>query len=106
MRGLSPMRAVLTGHLLITVPVLTIIGTITWLGRVQFGPDRTGLALLAGSVLAWLWWSFAVPRWRRWAHSRGADPAAVQRWGVRTGLLWPKGFVAERTEFRGREPDE
>jgi hypothetical protein len=102
---LSPTRAVLAGHLVVTIPVLAIIASITWFGRAQFGPGRTGLALLAGSAVAWLWWSFATPRWRRWAHSRGADPAAVQRLGAWTGLVWPKGFIAERTEFRRHKPD-
>ena len=105
MNQLSPARAVLAGHLVVTVPVLAIIGAITWLGRSRFGPDRTGLALLVGGAVAWLWWSFAVPRWRHWAHRRGADPAAVQRLGVRTGLVWPKGFIAERTEFRRKDSD-
>jgi hypothetical protein len=102
---LSAARAVLIGHLVVTVPVLAIIGAITWLARSRFGPDRTGMALLVGAAIAWLWWSFAIPRWRRWAHGRGADPAAVQRLGARTGLVWPKGFIAERTEFRRKDSD-
>jgi hypothetical protein len=103
--GLSPARAVLVGHLLVTVPALVIVGGAIWFARIRLGADRTGPALLLGCAVAWLWWSCAIPWWRQWAHRRGADRDAVQRLGVRTGLVWPKGSFLERTEFRRKSSD-
>ena len=53
------------------------------------------LALGIGAILAWPWWSITVPRWRRWALARGADPAGagcLQAMGATAALddLLPK----------------
>jgi hypothetical protein len=58
------------------------------------------LLLFVGFILAWCWWSFTVPRWRRWALGRGAPPDKLQRLAAQTGLVWPKGWVFEKTEFK------
>jgi len=92
---LRPLRAVVTGHLLITLPVLTIIGILALGLRSQVG--RWGLVV--GAAVAWVWWSVSVPRWRRWALRNGADPALLQDLAQRTGLVWRKGSPLESTEF-------
>ena len=58
------------------------------------------LVALGGFVAAWLWWSWFIPQWRSWAHSRGADPVELQTLGVQASLIWPKGSFFERTEIR------
>jgi hypothetical protein len=50
--------------------------------------------------VAWVWWSYATPRWRRWALGHGVDATALQRVAERELLVWPRGHVFERTEFR------
>jgi hypothetical protein len=62
-----------------------------------------GLSLLLAVVAipcAWLWWSYFVPRWRRWALRSGADPVELQYLAECASLVWPKGSFFERTEFR------
>lgn len=61
-------------------------------------PKVWWLFFSVGFILAWTWWSRSVPRWRRWAHHRGADPDRLQKWAVLTGLVWRKGSVFEKTE--------
>ncbi|WP_329743369.1 hypothetical protein [Dyella sp. A6] len=51
---------------------------------------------------AWVWWSYYVPQWRHWALQRGADPEQLQYLAERANLVWPKGSIFERTEFRRR----
>ena len=97
--SISPGRAVAVGHLVVTLPVLAIIAVISLLGWHRFGWG----ALVAGSVLAWPWWSVSVPRWRRWALAQGADPDAIQRLGELTGLVWPRGWIFEKTEIPPRQ---
>ena len=96
---LSAEEAVIRGHLVVTVPVLLILLSAPLLGYLLFGFLGLGLGF-PGFVAAWLWWSFTVPRWRRWALRRGADPDRTQRLGELSGLVWPKGFFLEKTEFR------
>jgi len=50
--------------------------------------------------MAWTWWSLLVPRWRKWAHEKGVPPDQLQKWAVLTGLVWPKGWIFEKTEFK------
>ena len=109
--------AILLGHLVVNVPVLFII-----LSGLAFGfllgfairavlsgfSDNVFVVLvlicfLSGISLAWLWWSFSVPRWRRWALQHGAPAEQLHRWAVLTGLEWTKGHVFEKTEFKPKE---
>jgi hypothetical protein len=55
---------------------------------------------LASFILAWLWWSFSVPRWRLWAFERVEDIATLKHRAVAVGLTWPDGHAFERTEFK------
>jgi hypothetical protein len=114
-RALSPAKAVLVGHLVVNVPVLVIIALVGLVGDVLIGshlawgtslPIGWVVGLLAGCAVAWLWWSWSVPRWRRWALRRGAAPDQLQRLAAATLLVWPKGSIFERTEFRPRDGPE
>lgn len=97
---LSPYQAVLRGHLVVNLPVLLLIGLGGAAAYKSGGTDRLGTGILGGTILAWIWWSFAVPRWRRWANNRTNDPDAVQRLAQRTGLVWKRGSLFEKTEIR------
>jgi len=94
-------RAILIGHLVVNGPVLGLLAAGAVLGRALAG--NLGLGLFGGAVVAWLWWSLAVPRWRAWALARGADAAELQRVGAVTGLVWPKGWVFGKTELPPRD---
>ena len=102
--NLTPSQAVVRGHIVVTVPVLLIIGLA---GAVAYLRFRSLLSLeagaLVGSALGWLWWSATVPRWREWAKRMGADEERTQKLAQRTGLIWPKGWIFENTEFRHRK---
>jgi hypothetical protein len=101
---LSTGRAIFVGHVVVSGPVLAIMIAVGVLGRVLTG--SFGLGLVIGVIPAWLWWSLSVPRWRAWALARGADPAELQRIGVMTGLVWPKGWIFEKTELPPRDRDK
>jgi hypothetical protein len=93
-------RAVVIGHLRVTLIVLAMIVAGGLIGRAN-GARNAGL--LVGCGLAWVWWSWQVPRWRDWVVDRGAPIDEVQRLAVTTALLWPKGSFMERTELRRRD---
>jgi hypothetical protein len=98
-RKLGAGRAVLLGHLFVNVPVLLLIIGFSVLGNILL-PHGWFVFFLVGFALAWTWWSLSVPRWRRWALNRGAPPDKLQRLAVATGLVWPKGWLPERTEVK------
>jgi hypothetical protein len=96
----SPGLAVLIGHVVVSVPALLFLGLV----MIVFAElGRTLGGFVVGIVPAWLWWSFAVPRWRDWVVDQDLDVDAVQSIAVATGLLWPRGFFLERTELRRRD---
>ncbi len=109
-RKMSVAQAILVGQLVVNLPTLLLIFGAPLVGILAarsywgvFGPALCILAwvvLLVGCAVAWIWWSFAVPRWRRWAIRRGVPPDELQRWAVITFLVWPKGWIFEKSEFK------
>lgn len=109
--------AILVGQLIVNLPVMLIIlgaygvGIALLLTLVDKFPFFQGwgfligilVLIIIGPLVGWLWWSFSVPRWRRWAIQNGAPEDQLQKWGVITGLVWPKGSIFEKTEFRTKE---
>ena len=117
---LTAETAVRRGHLFITFPVTVImlgLWGLMWAlaprGPRALRPHSAGALLLIAviaispPILAWLWWSFTVPRWRHWALKRGVDGDTLQRLAQSQQLVWPRGSFFERTEFhyRGDAPD-
>jgi hypothetical protein len=100
--ALSVRKAILVGQLFVTIPVLIIMAGIVLLGA-MIEPKIWWLFLAAGFFLGWTWWSYTIPRWRRWALGRGAPADRLQKWGVATGLTWPKGWIFEKTEAKVNE---
>jgi hypothetical protein len=100
--ALTPERAVSIGQLVVNLPVVSIMGLGGLLAYVLKGPQWTAIGILLGIIPAWLWWSFTIPRWREWAKNQGADEEQTQYLGQRGGLVWPKGSIFEKTEFRSR----
>lgn len=114
-QSLSVWKAIGAGLLWINLPVLAIIfGASAAPVLVMYRPDdadaldpdsvvwlvMSGLAV--GFVLAWLWWSVMVPRWRLWAYERVDDIAKLKRVAVAVGLIWPDGWIFERTEIKSK----
>jgi hypothetical protein len=102
--SMSVGKAILIGQLLVNVPVFIIMIGLTALTVILTKNLIMGLpGFIVGFVIAWLWWSFTVPRWRRWAHRQGVPPAELQKWAVATSLVWPKGWIFEKTEFKVKD---
>ena len=105
----SPMTAAVAvsrGQRLVNFPVIAILilgsgtGWILTVASVLLGC----VVAVLGIVAAWLWWSYSIPLWRRWALERGANPEELQSLAVQAQLLWPKGSMFERTESRRNGP--
>ena len=102
MKQVSPLQAVAHGHLTVTLPVVGIIALCGFIGWLLNGVGALLIGLIVGSLIAWPVWSFLLPRWRDWVEDAGLTGDDVERLAVRTFLLWPKGSLFERTEFKRR----
>jgi hypothetical protein len=115
---LSAAETVIRGHLIVTLPVLVLIGLTTAIVAVSisaFTRNGAGQLLnafrlpiggLVGCLFGWLWWSATIPRWREWVKSINGDEEQTQQLAERTLLVWPRGWFLEKTEFRGRRPKQ
>ena len=101
-KPITPVSAVLRGHLTVTLPVLVVIGVAGIIGKLSAGTRGLLFGLFTGAILAWPVWSFLIARWRDWVEDSGVMPDEVQPLAFRTGLVWPRGSFFERTEFKRR----
>lgn len=106
--SVSVKQAVRRGLLVVNGPVLLLLlGPVAVFAYLVnhnvISQKYNWLALLlfaAGFVLAWLWWSLSVARWRVWAYERVEDIPALKKHAVAAGLTWPDGHVLEKTEIK------
>jgi len=98
----SPTLTVLVGRTAVNLPTLPLlVGPLfilqTWFSATPPLPQFAALG--CGFMSAWLWWSVAVTKWRRWAELGGMSAAEVQYRGEKAAILWPSGHFFERTEW-------
>lgn len=97
----TPSRAILLGHVTVTLPALIVVAILAGVGALLFGaPGALGGTLLGSCVLGWPIWAWAIRRWRLNTAARVTDARQLERLAVATGLTGPAGSVfaqAERT---------
>ena len=82
-------RAVLLGHLTITIPVVAAIPFILFIGLYMFGPAFLMYYICAGLAVSWQWYSIAIPRWEESLQRKGVQENEIPEIRRRAGLLWP-----------------
>lgn len=96
-------KAITIGQLVVNVPVLMIMFAGIFLGYI-YSPGNWWWFAICGFILAWLWWAYTIPRWRKWAIQKKCVPAdKLHNAAVATGLEWPKGWIFEKTEIKVKE---
>lgn len=63
------------------------------------------IGIFAGPLIAWMWWSFSIPRWRYWTrqHLNEEEIEELHRLSINSQLEWQRGHVLEKTEIRSSE---
>jgi hypothetical protein len=82
-----------------------------WIGGLiisLFSPENfvlvMGISFPLGFISGWLWWSYSVPRWRKWAIQQpGVDADELQTAVEAAMQVWPQGHFFEKTEFKIKE---
>jgi len=87
-------QAMVTGQLVINLPIFSGIALL-----VLAFDDHIWITLGGGIPWTYFWWSIVAPRWRMWAEHSGLESEELHKWGFRTGLVWPRGSVLEKTEI-------
>ena len=110
MSRVTPRAAIVWGLVPVNGPVLVTIiacgGLAAWIvhpAGMMWSLVASLVGVGIGTRVAWIWWSFAIPRWRDWVEDSGLAPSDVQDGAVRVRLLWPAGSKFERTGFPRRD---
>jgi hypothetical protein len=95
-------KAIIIGQLWINLPIFIIIIVASGL-IMALTSLGLALSLIIGGFLAWLYWSYNVPKWRTWAINKGVNPEQLKKWGQRTLLTWKDDSIFSKTEFHVRK---
>jgi hypothetical protein len=86
-----PVFAIQSGLWVVCIILMAYTSTPVWIGVV--------IGVLA-FVFAWLYWSFAITRWRLWAFEHVRNVHQLKERAIAKKLLWPDGNIFEKTEIR------
>lgn len=109
-RKLSVRQALFLGQTIVNGGVFIIMISVWVLSFVLV--LKAGLSLwialvgiFAGPLVAWIWWSFSIPRWRYWIRQYLNDDEIeeLHQRAVSSQLEWPRGNAFEKTEFKSSE---
>lgn len=102
--SVSMEKAIRTGLLVVNAPVMVLLVGPGAAAHYLVGKIPIVVTAAAiGFVLAWLWWSVSVPRWRLWAYERVADIPQLKQRAVEVGLTWRDGSLFSRTEIKSAD---
>lgn len=90
--------------ILVIVPVLSV-----FLSPIVFAREYIAIGICAGMILgfilAWLWWSYTIVKWRIWAFksTKKSDWNSLKERAIIQKLIWYDGSIFEKTEIRSKE---
>lgn len=98
-------KAVMKGQLTVNLPVffivMSIMGGACYLSEIELVPPYVMVCgIFLGPLVAWVYWSFAITRWRIWAFSNVDDVHLLKERAIAGQLIWPDGSIFEKTERR------
>lgn len=97
-------EAIAKGHRMVNYPVMVIylgVFSITIYMGVQKMIPTWGypIGFILGFVLAWLWWSFRIPKWKVWAFENVRNVHELKKRAIQEKLIWPDNTFFTKTEI-------
>ena len=109
--SLSVEQAIGQGYLFVNLPVFSCIAIPLLISLIL--PEKwdtnsfIGFAIIPSILLAWVWWSWALPKWRLWAVKRVDDIELLFNKAIQAQLMWPAGHFFQKTEINSaKQKDE
>lgn len=97
-------EAIRKGQRMINWPITFIIiivgGGFVFAGKEKLLPGWTyAVGLMLAFILAWLYWSIMIVRWRLWAFEKVDNVHDLYKRAITEKLIWPDGSWASKTEI-------
>lgn len=104
-------QAISKGHKMVTYPgmlvMFGIMGLTMYLGIQKIIPTwGFPVGFILSFVLAWLWWSVMITKWRLWAFENVRNVHELKKRAVQEKLIWADNSIFERTEIRNATDKE
>ncbi|KAA5547461.1 hypothetical protein [Adhaeribacter rhizoryzae] len=98
-------EAISKGHRMVNYPVMVImfgiIGLTLYLGVQKLIPTWCfPVGFVLAFILAWLWWSFMITKWRLWAFDNVRNVHELKKRAIQEKLVWADNSIFEKTEIR------
>lgn len=110
MKRVTVGKAIQKGHLMVNLPVFTIMLLGFALTFYIEGLVDNGwifpFGFIGTFVLMWLWWSVMIVRWRILVFEQCRNVHELKRRAISAGLIWPDGSWFEKTEIRSRKQQQ
>ncbi len=96
-------QAIKRGFFFVNLPVFLIIALPLFIAGIL--PESwnlnpiVGLAIIPSIIMAWVWWSWSLPKWRLWAVKKVDDIELLFNKAVEAQLMWPVGHFFQKTEI-------
>ena len=100
----SVKQALNKGQLTINIPVFFIMfGVISLLFYLSAKKEIpfyfTPLSFVIGPFCGWIYWSFAIVKWKLWAFKNVRNRHELKEKAIRTQLIWPDSSIFNKTEI-------
>ncbi|WP_222597233.1 hypothetical protein [Chitinophaga pinensis] len=102
---ISVEEAITKGHKMVNLPAIAIMVLTTVLCIVLAVMNiipgwGIGVGILVSFVLAWLYWSVMITKWRLWAFENVRNVHELKKRAIQEKLIWPNKHFFEKTEIR------
>lgn len=97
-------QALKKGQLTVNIPVFIIMFGIMcslfYFSSIKVLPFYfTPLSFVIGPLMAWVYWSFAVVKWKLWAFKNVRNRHELKQKAIRVGLIWNDSSFFNKTEI-------
>jgi len=72
----------------------------------KVSPWVIAAGVVAGILLAWLYWGVMITRWRLWAFENVRNVHELKKRAIKEKLIWPDGSIWQKTEIRSAADKE
>ena len=100
----SVKQALKKGQVSVTIPVFIIMFTVMcslfYFSSVKVIPFYfTPLSFIIGPFCGWIFWSFAIVKWKLWAFKNVRNRHELKQKSIRAGLIWGDESFFNKTEI-------
>lgn len=97
-------QALTKGKITVNIPVFIImfgvICCLFYFSAIKKIPFYfTPLSFVIGPFCGWIYWSFAIVKWKLWAFKNVRNKNELQEKAIRIGLIWPDNSFFNKTEI-------